>query len=114
MCSFVHFPYLGLVGGAEFIEKLFLFGEIIATNEDQNVSRKGVEAIQKIVIEIEQEHLIPFLLPIIKKMIENGRFRTRALACVVLTFCYPRLEELEQSYLLNVFLRLCEDECRPL
>lgn len=103
MCSFVHFLHLGLVGGAEFIEKIVLCGEVIATNEDQTVSRKGVEVIQKIVMECKREHLVPFLLPIIKNMIENGGFRSRALACVVLTFCFRRLDFMEQSYLLSLF-----------
>mmetsp|Transcript_27239 Transcript_27239/g.45939 ORF Transcript_27239/g.45939 Transcript_27239/m.45939 type:complete len:617 (-) Transcript_27239:161-2011(-) len=98
------------VGGSAHVYTLLAPLEMLICGEESAVRTKGIQAVERIVESMADEHVCSHFYMFLMKLVNKDWFTARASAAALLHMGFYRLNDQMRDDVLSMFLRLCKDE----
>lgn len=98
------------VGSDEYVHRLLVPLELLATVEESAVREKAINSIEIVARNMPDEHLLKYFVPFVIRLATKDWFTSRISAVALFHPVYNRLPESEKSTFRSLFVRLCGDD----
>lgn len=102
--------FVPFLGGNEYAYCLLDPLEILGAVEESSVREAAVKSIEKIVLEMPEEHIYNYFIPMLLRMSSKDWFTSRISAAALFHQTYLKVQDQTQFEFRNQFLKLCSDD----
>ncbi|KAL2559038.1 Serine/threonine-protein phosphatase 2A 65 kDa regulatory subunit A beta isoform [Forsythia ovata] len=103
----VFIPY---IGGVEHAHVLLPPLETLCTVEETCVRDKSVESLCRIGLQMRENDLVDWFIPLVKRLAAGEWFTARVSACGVFHVAYPSAPDVLKTELRSIYSQLCQDD----